>query len=63
MSRRRLAELALLAALAVAWFIAAALLWRTQVPDDLTLPEIDLRDYFSARELSRAADLRAIMSR
>ncbi len=55
-SGRRAAEVALLAVLAVVWVVAAALLWRTQVPDDLTLPEIDLSEHFSARELSRAAD-------
>ena len=35
------------------WLVAAALLWRTTVPADLDLPELDPRDYFSARELRR----------
>jgi STE24 endopeptidase len=35
------------------WLVLAALLWRTSVPDDLDLPEVDPRDYFSARELDR----------
>jgi STE24 endopeptidase len=35
------------------WLGAAALLWRTSVPADLDLPELDPRDYFSARELKR----------
>jgi STE24 endopeptidase len=56
MTGRRAAQLALLGVAAVAWMVAAALLWRTEVPDDLALPELDLRDYFSARELQEAAD-------
>jgi STE24 endopeptidase len=35
------------------WLVAAALLWQTSVPDGLDLPELDPRDYFSARELDR----------
>jgi STE24 endopeptidase len=35
------------------WLVAAALLWQTSVPDGLHLPELDPRDYFSARELER----------
>jgi STE24 endopeptidase len=35
------------------WLGAAALLWRTSVPAELDLPEVDPRDYFSARELNR----------
>lgn len=35
------------------WLGAAALLWRTSVPGGLDLPELDPRDYFSARELDR----------
>jgi STE24 endopeptidase len=40
-------------ALFTAWFAAAALLWRTSVPDGLDLPDLDARDFFSARELRR----------
>jgi STE24 endopeptidase len=40
--------------MALAWLVAAPLLWRSQVPGDLTLPNLDPRDYFSASELSRA---------
>jgi STE24 endopeptidase len=36
-----------------AWFVAALLLWRTTVPGGLDLPELDSRDFFSARELAR----------
>jgi STE24 endopeptidase len=35
------------------WLVAAALLWRTSVPEGLDLPELDPREYFSARELDR----------
>ena len=48
----RVATIALLAAL---WLLAASLLWRTRVPADLRLAELDPRDYFSAAELRRAA--------
>ena len=40
--------------MALAWLVAAPLLWRSQVPGDLTLPSLDPNDYFSASELSRA---------
>jgi STE24 endopeptidase len=38
---------------ALAWVVAAALLWRTQVPGDLHLPKLDAGDYFSGAELGR----------
>ena len=40
--------------MALAWLVAAPLLWRSQVPGDLDLPNLDPRDYFSAAELARA---------
>jgi STE24 endopeptidase len=40
-------------AFSAAWLGAAAFLWRTSVPAGLDLPELDPRDYFSARELDR----------
>jgi STE24 endopeptidase len=40
---------------AVVWIVGAALLWRTTVPDDLSLPKLDPRDYFSAADLTRTA--------
>jgi STE24 endopeptidase len=40
-------------ALSGAWLVAAALLWRTSVPSDLELPELDPRAYFAAGELDR----------
>ena len=40
--------------MALAWLVAAPLLWRSQVPGDLHLPSLDPSDYFTASELSRA---------
>jgi STE24 endopeptidase len=37
-----------------AWITAAVYLYRTSVPASLSLPDIDPRDYWSARELDRA---------
>jgi STE24 endopeptidase len=39
---------------AAAWFIAARLLWPTQVPDDLRLHERDPSSYFSSSQLADA---------
>ena len=39
--------------MALAWVVAASLLWRTQVPGDLHLPKLDAGDYFSGAELGR----------
>ena len=40
--------------MALAWLVAAPLLWRSRVPGDLQLPSLDPHNYFSASELSRA---------
>lgn len=40
--------------MALAWLVAAPLLWRSQVPGDLSLPSLNPSDYFSASDLSRA---------
>ena len=40
--------------MALAWLVAAPLLWRSRVPGDLELPNLDPRDYFGAAELTRA---------
>ena len=40
--------------MALAWLVAAPLLWRSQVPGDLELANLDPRDYFGAAELTRA---------
>src|SRR3989440_1429704 len=40
---------------AAAWFIAAALLWRTKVPGDLHRPRLDASAFFSPAQLHRAA--------
>jgi Zn-dependent protease with chaperone function len=39
--------------MALAWLVAAPLLWRSRVPGGLDLPSLDPRAYFSAAELSR----------
>jgi STE24 endopeptidase len=44
--------IAILALLGI-WLGAAALLWRTSVPDGLDLPRLNPDDYFSSRELER----------
>lgn len=40
---------------AAAWLVAAALLWRTTVPGDLHLLQLDPGDFFSSSELARTA--------
>ena len=40
--------------MALAWLVAAPLLWRSKVPGALSLPSLSPSDYFSASELSRA---------
>jgi STE24 endopeptidase len=57
--RRTLAKGLLLVALCALWAAAAVVLWRTQVPE-LTLPDLDPRDYFTAAELARIDDYRSV---
>ena len=38
------------------WLLAASFLWRTRVPADLDLPDLDPRRYFSAEQLQRSLD-------
>jgi len=40
---------------AALWLLAAWLLWRSTVPGDLSLPDLDPRRYFSAEELDKTA--------
>jgi len=42
-------------ALAAAWLVSAALLWRSAVPNDLRLPHVDLARFFERGDLARAA--------
>src|SRR5918992_2841195 len=37
------------------WVVGAFLLWRTSVPGDLRLPQVEARDAFDARHLERSA--------
>jgi STE24 endopeptidase len=57
--RRQPTRLLAVSALAVAWIAAVTLLWQTEVPE-LDLPRVDPRTYFSAAELARAEDFRAL---
>jgi STE24 endopeptidase len=57
--RRTLAKGIALVALGALWAAVAVVLWRTEVPD-LTLPDLDPRDYFTAAELARIDDYRAV---
>jgi STE24 endopeptidase len=41
---------------AVLWAAAAVLLWRTAVPADLELPELDAREVFGARHMERSGE-------
>jgi Zn-dependent protease with chaperone function len=48
-------RIAVLAALAGIWIAVATLLWRsTRVPDDLSLPRVDVHELFTPSELRRA---------
>ena len=53
---RRASLALLLAALAVVWAGAAYLLWESEVPAGLDLPDVEARDVFSAAELEEAED-------
>jgi STE24 endopeptidase len=44
------------AATLVVWIAAAVLLWRTEVPGDLELPDVGAAEVFSERHLEEAAD-------
>jgi STE24 endopeptidase len=46
---------------ACAWLLAAALLWRTSVPDGLELPPVDVEPVFGARAAEEAADYRRVL--
>ena len=44
------------AVIAAAWIVAGSLLWPTDVPDDLRLPDLDPRAFFDAAEIEEAQD-------
>lgn len=48
--------------MALAWLVAAPLLWRSQLPGDLNLPSLSPDDYFSGSELSRAGRYERFLS-
>src|SRR5438874_5335306 len=39
--------------MALAWLVAAPLLWHSKIPGNLKLPHLDPHDYFSGSELTR----------
>jgi STE24 endopeptidase len=45
----------------IAWVVAASLLWRTEVPDDLTLPPVDAEAVFGAQTIEDAHDYRRVL--
>jgi STE24 endopeptidase len=49
------------AAAATAWVVAAVFLWRTRVPADLSLPDLDARDYFTAEQLRAAHEYERVV--
>src|SRR5215813_10408971 len=49
-------QVAVAAALAGVWAVAAYFLWQSVVPSNLSLPNLDPSEFFSAHTLSRAAD-------
>jgi STE24 endopeptidase len=53
MTATRMIRAGILAAVGLAWAAAAALLWRTDVPADLSLPSVELHRYFGADTLER----------
>src|SRR5438045_8300221 len=48
-------QLAILAALAGVWAVAGYFLWQSELPDGLSLPNLDSHAFFSAHVLSRTA--------
>jgi STE24 endopeptidase len=62
MTATRLLKAATLVFLAAGWVAAAGLLWRTKVPDDLSLPHVDSAAFFSASERNRAEHFESISS-
>jgi STE24 endopeptidase len=55
MTATRLLKGATIILAAAAWFVGAALLWRTKVPADLHRPPLDASAFFSPAQLQRAA--------
>ena len=49
-------------AVAPLWIIAAVFLYRTSVPADLSLPDVNPSDYWSAHELHRAASFELFLT-
>jgi STE24 endopeptidase len=60
MTATRVLKPATLVFVVAAWLAAAALLWQTKVPGNLSQPHLDTSAYFSASELHRAQHFAAI---
>ena len=64
MTPTRMAQLIRVAALllaGIAWVVVASWLWRTKVPDDLSLPHIDAEAVFGAQTIEAAHDYRRVL--
>ena len=64
MTPTRMAQLIRVAALllaGIAWVALASWLWRTRVPDGLSLPDVDARTVFGARVVEEAEDYRRVL--
>jgi STE24 endopeptidase len=57
----QLIRVALLVVTGGAWLVAAALLWRTVVPDGLDLPHVDAEAVFGERAVEEATDYRRVL--
>jgi STE24 endopeptidase len=60
MTAIRLVKTGTLVLAAAAWIVAAALLWRTKVPDDLALPHLQAASFFGDAQRHRAEHYDAI---
>jgi STE24 endopeptidase len=54
MTATRIGRVATLVVFNAGWLVAAALLWRTSVPSGIDVGGLDVHDFFSAHELTRA---------
>jgi STE24 endopeptidase len=59
---RRAARIVALAAAAAVWVWAATRLWRTSVPSDLDLPKVDVHEWFTSQQLSKATSFERFLA-
>jgi STE24 endopeptidase len=60
MTATRLLKAATIVLLAAGWVVAAALLWRTKIPGDLSLPKLGSSAFFSGAERHRAEHFESV---